>query len=264
MTRRRDAAYGALLVLTLLLLLLNDGDYGSITVVHGLAAPTTVSRRDVLFLASSSSIAAVFLNTLCSSVALAADTNIDDNDDDSSRRRRKITVQGVATLAPNVAAAATAPTMDPSAAETNAAAQPAALYITCRPDRADNVPAAILSGTRGKPPPVLAARFAGPQLQFPFRFALDTAQHVTPEGASAADGNDDDWWWKDDNLVVSARWDSDGVAATRSPEDLVGRGLWLCSDSKDAAAAADISSQVVTVQLQGRGSFGKFATKKSS
>jgi len=264
MTRRRDAAYGAhlLLLLTLLLLLLlllNDGDYGSITVVHGLAAPTTVSRRDVLFLASSSSIAAVFLNTLCSSVALAADTNIDDNDDDSSRRRRKITVQGVATLAPNVSAAAT---MDPSAAETNAAAQPAALYITCRPDRADNVPAAILSGTRGKPPPVLAARFASPE--FPFRFALDTAQHVTPEGAGAADGNDDDWWWKDDNLVVSARWDSDGVAATRSAEDLVGRGLWLRSHSKDAAAAADISSQVVTVQLQGRGSFGKFATKKSS
>ena len=122
------------------------------------------------------------------------------------------------------------------------------------------MPAAILNGTRGKPPPVLAARFAGPP-QFPFRFALDTARHLTPEGADGKD--DDDYWWKDDNLVVSARWDSDGVAATRSPEDLVGRALLVRGDGKDDAAA-NSSSQVVTVQLQGRGSFGKFATKKSS
>ena len=32
----------------------------------------------------------------------------------------------------------------------------AALYVTVRPDTPDNVPAAILSGTRGKPPPVMA------------------------------------------------------------------------------------------------------------
>lgn len=35
-----------------------------------------------------------------------------------------------------------------------------ALYITARPNTADNVPRAILDGSRGKPPPVLIARIA--------------------------------------------------------------------------------------------------------
>jgi hypothetical protein len=131
----------------------------------------------------------------------------------------------------------------------------AALYITCRPDKADNVPSAILSGTRGKPPPVLAARFENPT--FPFQFRLSSPRDLTIEGAS--DGTSSSttpvldpskFWWKDDALIVSARWDSDGVAATRSPEDLVGRGVWTGGDAASA----------VEVPLTGRGAFGKFAT----
>jgi len=120
-----------------------------------------------------------------------------------------------------------------------------ALYVTCRPDRADNVPAAILSGTRGKPPPVLAARFEDPV--FPFDFALGE-NDLTLEGADSG-GN----WWNNDILVVSARLDSDGVAATRSPDDLVGRGLFLVEKGEGSAP--------VKIQLSDRGSFGKFITK---
>lgn len=119
-----------------------------------------------------------------------------------------------------------------------------ALYITCRPAASDNVPVAILSGTRGKAPPVLAARFENPR--FPFQFTL-TSDNLTGEGATG------EWWMKTD-LIVSARWDSDGVAATRSPEDLVGRGLFQPGST----------TAVTAIPLQGRGAFGKFATAKQA
>mmetsp|Transcript_31047 Transcript_31047/g.62642 ORF Transcript_31047/g.62642 Transcript_31047/m.62642 type:complete len:216 (+) Transcript_31047:3-650(+) len=123
----------------------------------------------------------------------------------------------------------------------------AALYVTCRPNRPDNVPRAILDGSRGKPPPVLAARFENPQ--FPFEFTL-TTDNLTPEGASAVEGSDNIWWSGED-LIVSARLDSDGVAATRDPNDLVGRGFYS-SKTQDAAM----------IELQGRGMFGKAVTSK--
>lgn len=121
------------------------------------------------------------------------------------------------------------------------------MYVTCRPNRPDNVPRAILDGSRGKPPPVLAARFENPQ--FPFEFTL-TTDNLTPEGASAIEGSDNIWWSNED-LVVSARLDSDGVAATRDPNDLVGRGFYS-SKTQDAAM----------IELQGRGMFGKAVTSK--
>ena len=65
------------------------------------------------------------------------------------------------------------------------------------------------------------------------------------EGSSSA-------WWKDEDLVVSARFDSDGVAATRDPTDLVGRGFYSSKSSQDPVA----------VELQGRGLFGKSVTAK--
>lgn len=125
----------------------------------------------------------------------------------------------------------------------------AALYVTCRPNRPDNVPKAILDGSRGKPPPVLAARFSNPQ--FPFEFSL-TADNLTPEGASAVEGSDYVWWSGED-LLVSARLDSDGVAATRDPNDLVGRGF---------SAATAKAQDAVIIELQGRGMFGKVVTSK--
>ncbi len=125
----------------------------------------------------------------------------------------------------------------------------AALYVTCRPNRPDNVPKAILDGSRGKPPPVLAARFENPQ--FPFEFSL-TTDNLTPEGASAVEGSSGAIWWSGEDLVVSARLDSDGVAATRDPNDLVGRGFYSPKTNNDAAM----------IELQGRGMFGKAVTSK--
>jgi hypothetical protein len=138
-------------------------------------------------------------------------------------------------------------TMDSSAVSS------AALYVTVRPDTPDNVPAAILSGTRGKPPPVMAARFPSPT--FPFEFQLTAPNNLTPEGASgiadiASLQEISSFWWANDNLIVSARWDSDGVAATRSPEDLVGRANFRRT------------AGIVAIPLTGRGSFGKFVTNK--
>jgi hypothetical protein len=129
-----------------------------------------------------------------------------------------------------------------------------ALYVTVRPDTPDNVPAAILSGTRGKAPPVMAARFPSPT--FPFEFQIRSPQNLTPEGAAANTSDTtvspqdiSTLWWANDDLIVSARWDSDGVAATRSPEDLVGRAVWRRK-----------TNEKVKVLLTGRGAFGKFVT----
>jgi len=129
-----------------------------------------------------------------------------------------------------------------------------ALYVTARPDKPDNVPMAILNGTRGKPPPVLVAKFVNlTQESFPFEFRL-SHDELTDEGA-AGDKEGGSFWWGRDNLIVSARLDIDGVATTRDPEDLVGRGL-LVKGGRNG-------DDRVEIQLQGRGKFGKFATAKS-
>lgn len=125
----------------------------------------------------------------------------------------------------------------------------AALYVTARPNKPDNVPRAILDGSRGKPPPVLAARFADPQ--FPFVFSL-TSENLTPEGASIIEGSSSDSiWWSGEDLIVSARFDSDGVAVTRDPTDLVGRGIYSAKNKEN-----------ISIELQGRGLFGKSVTSK--
>ena len=128
-----------------------------------------------------------------------------------------------------------------------------AIYLTCRPDKPDNVPAAILNGSRGKPPPVLAARIENPS--FPLDISLVVPRDLTVEGASSTNASGDgkqldidNLWWLKEDLIVSARWDSDGVAATRSPEDLVGRTVWKNGEAK------------VQLELGGRGAFGKYVT----
>jgi hypothetical protein len=105
----------------------------------------------------------------------------------------------------------------------------AALYVTARPSRPDSVPAAILDCSRGRPPPVLSARYANPA--FPFNFEL-TSLDFTPEGAATAtmtamiNGGRDSIWWAGEDLVISARLNMDGVALSRDPMDLVGRGIF--------------------------------------
>jgi len=112
-----------------------------------------------------------------------------------------------------------------------------ALYVTARPADATNVPSEVL--VAGRVPPVLTARFPkGADLG---SAVILTQADVTPEGK---------FWegWKAGALVVSARLDTDGVASTRSPTDLVGR------------AVASAGATRVTLPLQGRGLTGKFLT----
>jgi hypothetical protein len=115
-----------------------------------------------------------------------------------------------------------------------------ALYVTAR---------LASGGAMTKQPSVAAARFPCP-LQFPFAFELRTPADRTAEstGASAAGLASQD-------LVISARLDMDGVAATRDPDDLIGRaGL-----SKQGSASGWVP---VAIELQGRGLTGRILTGK--
>ena len=88
----------------------------------------------------------------------------------------------------------------------------AALYVTARP--ADGQTGVFAQA--GKVPPLAAARYPTP-LTFPFEFSLSAAD-LTPEfaavDASAYAGAD---------LLVTARFDTDGVAATRGPDECAPR-----------------------------------------
>eukprot|EP00529_Nitzschia_sp_RCC80_P030325 CAMPEP_0113480928 /NCGR_PEP_ID=MMETSP0014_2-20120614/22135_1 /TAXON_ID=2857 /ORGANISM="Nitzschia sp." /LENGTH=301 /DNA_ID=CAMNT_0000374387 /DNA_START=18 /DNA_END=926 /DNA_ORIENTATION=+ /assembly_acc=CAM_ASM_000159 len=154
---------------------------------------------------------------------------------------------------------------------TTSSSSTAAVYVTARPNTPDNVPAAILSGTRGKSPPVLAARFSQPT--FPFQFDLVVPDNLTSEGAAvvqpstATTPTPDDTvidlkklWWSADDLIVSVRLDQDGVASTRSPDDLVGRGLWKNSNKNSNNDNDDSYHDRLEVRLEGRGAFGKLVT----
>jgi len=141
----------------------------------------------------------------------------------------------------------------------------AALYVTARPDKLDNIPRAILDGSRGKAPPVLIARFPLSKSTtittttttttygdfFPYSFAL-TENDLTMEGQSQ-------WFVSTkEDLIISVRLDMDGVAATRDPDDLVGRAIYYGGNGNVVRGGDDIS-----IQLQSRGITGKFVTKKS-
>jgi len=178
---------------------------------------TTIGRR-ALFLASL--ITALPASRAC---AKESDTSLVGK----TFLRGKVTTKGDATFPQNISSSA--------------------LYITARPNKADNVPRAILDGSNGKPPPILIARYPNPQ--FPFDFSLSTAD-LTQEGMLASTTNS--FWFEEQDLIVSARWDTDGSASTRDPTDLVGRSLYSASKSKDD----------FYVQLEGRGMTGKFLTAK--
>jgi len=143
-----------------------------------------------------------------------------------------------------------------------------ALYITAKPESISAAPKtlydALVGRYGGKAPPVLTARFPLPsstegESVFPFSFQL-TEMDVTEEGSFNNDNNTMDnqprsYWWTNEPLVISARLDSDGIAATRDPEDLVGRTSGRVGATKEDGGG-------VVLELQGRGLFGKSVTKK--
>lgn len=218
----------------------------SINCLSTYAAAPVIHRRDAF-----QKIAVVMGASLFAAGVRPATAATTNGDDDSNGL---VFLKGVVSLPADYKGTPTSDDADATATTTTPA-----LYVTCRPDKPDNVPGAILSGTRGKPPPVLAARFENPTFPFPFELSSKdlTMEGISNESGTAAMMMEDaanlqNVWWNKENLVVSVRLDSDGVAATRSPEDLVGRGFWKNGD--------DTSSSVVEVPLTGRGAFGKFAT----
>jgi hypothetical protein len=98
-----------------------------------------------------------------------------------------------------------------------------------------------------KVPPLAAARFGFPTLPYEFTLTLDD---LTPEfkGVPVEE-------WERQDLIVSARLDTDGVAATRDPADLVGRGT-----VRKASSAVASAWEGADVELQGRGLTGRLLT----
>jgi hypothetical protein len=178
-----------------------------------------------------------------------------------------------AARAPHPAAAAAAP-LSPAPADPGAAAAAAAasndwavpVLITLAPGlvapSADTFPAAALYITLrpvGRGPPLAARRVAlaslpqgGGAAVFPLRLLLGPADAL-PDAPAAAD------WRAAPQLLVSARLDVDGTAATRDPDDLVGRGAAPGAGAQGGGAAWGEAA----VTLVGRGLAGRLATQRT-
>lgn len=100
-----------------------------------------------------------------------------------------------------------------------------------------------------KPPPVLTSRTAAP-FTFPLEIILNGQINLTPEGL----GIQKEWQSGKVPLVVSARLDVDGVAATRNAEDLIGKAIV----SKDKASGL---WKGCSIELEDRGIGGRIVTK---
>jgi hypothetical protein len=122
----------------------------------------------------------------------------------------------------------------------------AALYLTARED--EN---AFVTGIKAvKKPPLLTTRIPLSQISFPYEFSLDFDKDATEEGTLWKNGavlNKD--------LVIAARIDTDGVAATRDSQDLVGRAKFT--------AKGDNSFNKAEITMSDRGIGGKFVTQKN-
>lgn len=129
-------------------------------------------------------------------------------------------------------------------------ASTAALYITARED-IGLLRSAVLAS---KPPPILTKRISIKASNFPYQFKLDSQFDLTPEGQQTYAG----WSSGKTPILISARVDEDGVAATRGPNDLVGKatvsyGLNEGDPTWDKAA----------IELVGRGIGGKLVTSQT-
>lgn len=120
-----------------------------------------------------------------------------------------------------------------------------AIYLTAREDV--GIWTAQIKNV--KPPPILSSRTAGP-FTFPVEIALSAANDMTPEGLEIAK----QWQSGAKPIVISARLDTDGVAATRNAEDLVGKSI----SSKNGAG----EWKGCQIELTDRGFGGKMITKK--
>jgi hypothetical protein len=120
-----------------------------------------------------------------------------------------------------------------------------AIYLTAREDV--GIWTAQIKNV--KPPPILTSRTAGP-FSLPVEIILSGENDITPEGQLIAK----QWQSGKRPIVVSARLDADGVAATRNAEDLVGKSI-ATKDDGGVWKGCEI-------ELTDRGVGGKFITKK--
>ena len=100
-----------------------------------------------------------------------------------------------------------------------------------------------------KPPPILTSRTAGP-FTFPTEIILSAKNDITPEGLEIIN----QWQSGKKPIVVSARLDADGVAATRNAEDLVGKAIASKGETGEWTGCR--------IELTDRGVGGKLVTKK--
>lgn len=108
-----------------------------------------------------------------------------------------------------------------------------------------------IDGSNGKPPPVLTKRITTPQ--FPCEFNLSSLD-LTQEGAALLLEDGTSFGFEGKDLIISARFDTDGIASTRDPNDLVGRAMFA------GKLRLDDGHQIIT--LSGRGITGKLVTGK--
>ena len=110
---------------------------------------------------------------------------------------------------------------------------------------------------------MLTKRFPGP-VRFPLDFSLTSETDLTPEGLASLEQ-----WANSKTLVLSARLDTDGVAATRDATDLVGKATAeLRTDATGHGVAShtvDRSSKYLNtkINLVDRGIGGKLVTRKA-
>ena len=123
--------------------------------------------------------------------------------------------------------------------------QDPAVYLTARQD----VGIWTAQIKNMKPPPILTSRTAGP-LQFPTEIVLSATNDITPEGLEIIK----QWQSGKTPIVVSARLDADGVAATRNAEDLVGKAIATKDETGEWKGCQ--------IELTDRGVGGKLVTKK--
>jgi hypothetical protein len=121
-----------------------------------------------------------------------------------------------------------------------------AIYLTAKQDVG-----IWTAQVRGQfPPPILTSRTAAP-FDFPLAIMLNGQTDLTPEGLTLQS----EWQRGKTPLVVSARLDVDGVAATRNAEDLIGKAT--VSKDKESGKWSGCS-----IELEDRGLGGRIVTKK--
>jgi len=123
-----------------------------------------------------------------------------------------------------------------------------ALYVTVRQDRGiwqDRV-------RNFKSPPIMSKRIPSSELKqgFPLRVTLDSVLDATVEGKEIEEA----WTKGQTPLLVSARLDVDGVAATRSPDDLTGSASTSFSNEQGSFDKFELT-------LVDRGITGKLITQ---